>query len=232
MIGMPTFNVNSVDWDELYRGEASYAPGSPGWNIGELQPEIAELERQGLFRSPVLDSGCGVGETTLSLAAKGYETVGLDLSAAAIDLAKQTARERNLTAQFAVADLTRTTGYENFFNTIIDGLVFHCLPDELRHPYMNSMTSALKPGGTFVALVFAVEAFPTDIDFGPNPFTERELRAVVGDHLIVDDIWPARAWVNVPAALPAGFEYRDVIIGSDGHVQLPSWIVTAHRKPT
>ena len=63
-------------------------------------------------------------------------------------------------------------------------------------------------------------------------FTESELRTVVGDHLVVDDIRPARAWINVPAALPAGFEYRDVIIGSDGHVQLPSWIVTAHRSRT
>ncbi|MGC7299109.1 SAM-dependent methyltransferase, partial [Mycobacteroides abscessus subsp. massiliense] len=37
---MPTFDVNSVDWDELYRGEAAYAPGDPGWNIGEMQPEL------------------------------------------------------------------------------------------------------------------------------------------------------------------------------------------------
>lgn len=227
---MPTFNVNTVDWDELYRGEASYAPGNPGWNIGELQPEIAELERQGLFRSPVLDSGCGVGTTTLALASKGYATVGLDLSAAAISLAERTAHERNLAAEFAVADLTKSTGYSQFFNTIVDGLVFHCLPHELRHAYIDSMTRALKPGGTFIALVFAAEAFPPNADFGPNSFTEDELRSVVGDHLIIDEIRPARAWINVPAVLPAGFEYRNVIIGSDGHARLPSWIVTAHRK--
>jgi len=129
---MPTFDVNTVNWDELYNGEASYAPGNPGWNIGDLQPELAALERQGRFRSPVLDSGCGVGVTTLALAGKGYEVVGLDLSASAIEQAKRAAAGRGLGAKFGVADLAKTTGYESYFYTVIDGLVFHCLPEELR----------------------------------------------------------------------------------------------------
>lgn len=226
---MPTFNVNSVDWDELYRGEAAYAPGTPGWNIGDLQPELAALEREGLFRSPVLDAGCGVGVTALSLAAKGYEIVGLDLSASAVEQAKRTAHDRGLTVKFAVADLSKLTGYESHFNTIVDGLVFHCLPLELREPYVTSMTRALRPGGKFFALVFATEAFPPNADFGPKPFSEKELRDVVGKHLSVDEVRPARSWINVPATLPEGFEYRNVTIGSDGRAQLPSWIVAAHR---
>ncbi|MGB1223704.1 MAG: SAM-dependent methyltransferase, partial [Mycobacterium sp.] len=32
-----------------------------------------------------------------------------------------------------------------------------------------------------------------------------------------------------PKSLPAGFEYRNITIGSDGHAQLPSWLVSAHR---
>lgn len=168
----------------------------------------------------------------MSLVRKGYDAVGLDVSPAAIGLAERTAQEKKLAVKFAVADLTKSTGYKQFFNTIIDGLVFHCLPHELRHAYVDSMTRALRPGGTFIALVFAAEAFPPDVDFGPNPFTEEELRAVVGDHLIIDEIRAARSWINVPAVLPAGFEYRNVTIGSDGHAQLPSWIVIAHRKRT
>lgn len=228
---MPTFNVDSVDWDELYRGEAAYAPGSPGWNIGELQPELAALERQGLFRSPVLDSGCGVGVTSLALAAKGYETVGLDLCATAIAQARQTAQEHAVVVRFAVADLAKSTGYENHFNTVIDGLVFHCLPLDLREGYVESIARALAPGGKFFALVFANEAFPPGADFGPKSFSEKELRDIVGKHLDVDEVRPARSWINVPPTLPEGFEYRNVTIGSDGRAQLPSWIVIAHRAP-
>lgn len=226
---MPTFNVNTVDWDELYNGEASYAPGTPGWNIGDLQPELAALERQHRFRSPVLDSGCGVGVTTLALAAKGYDAVGLDLSASAIAQAKRAAAERGLDAEFGVADLSRTTGYDSYFNTVIDGLVLHCLPEKLREGYVESSTRALRPRGRFFALVFSTDAFPPNADFGPRPFTETQLREVVSRHLVVDEVRPARAWVNMPGTLPDGFEYRNVTIGSDGRVQLPSFLVSAHR---
>jgi SAM-dependent methyltransferase len=226
---MPTFNVQDVDWDELYNGEAPYAPGNPGWNIGELQPEFAALERRGLFRSPVLDSGCGVGVTTLMLAKKGYEVVGLDVSVSAIDQARRAADKAALPTIFRVADLTKSTGYEEYFNTILDGLVFHCLPEPMREGYIASSALALKPGGTFVALVFAAEAFPPGAEFGPRSFTKKQLRSVVSKHLTVSDVRPARSWINVPKTLPEGFEYRNVTIGSDGRAQLPSWMVIAHR---
>lgn len=227
---MPTFNVNAVNWDELYRGEARYAPGNPGWNIGELQPEIAALCRQGRFKSPILDSGCGVGLTTLALAVEGYAAVGLDLSSHAIEKARQSATQLGLDVVFNTADLSSDTGYQSYFNTVIDGLVFHCLPLNLREDYVRTLARALKPGGKFFALVFSSEAFPVNTEFGPRPFTQQELSDVVGQHLAVDEVRSARAWVETPSQLPEGFEYRNVIIGSDGRAQLPAWLITAHRN--
>lgn len=227
---MPTFNVNSVDWDELYRGEADYAPGEPGWNIGEMQPEIAAIHHQGRLKSPILDSGCGVGVVALTLAGYGYDVVGLDLSANAVDKARTAAGRLGLTALFDVADLSVDNGYENHFNTVIDSLVFHSIPQEARDGYIRSTARALKQGGRFFTLVFATEAFPLEATFGPRPFTEKQLRDTLGKHLVVDEVRAARAWINVPRTLPEGFEYRNVTIGSDGRAQLPAWLASTHRE--
>ncbi len=95
-------------------------------------------------------------------------------------------------AEFRVADLSKTTGYDSYFDTVIDGLVFHCLPETLRDAYIESSAQALRPGGRFFALAFSTEAFPPDADFGPRPFNETQLREIVSGHLVVGEIRPAR----------------------------------------
>ncbi len=165
-----------------------------------------------------------------ALAGHGYRVVGLDLSSGAIEKAKKAAEPLALDVVFDTADLTSDIGYRDHFNTVIDGLVFHCLPAQIRGDYVRSLARSLKPGGRFFALVFATEAFPPNSEFGPRPFTEQQLRDVVGRHLVVDEVRRARAWVNVPGQLPEGFEYRNVTIGSDGRAQLPAWLVSAHRS--
>jgi 2-polyprenyl-3-methyl-5-hydroxy-6-metoxy-1,4-benzoquinol methylase len=71
------------DWDSEYREQGRFE-GPPPWNIGEPQPELAALIEAGKFRSDVLDAGCGFEELSLTLAAKGYTVVGIDLTPTAI----------------------------------------------------------------------------------------------------------------------------------------------------
>ena len=47
-----------MDWDDAYQEQGPFT-GPPPWNIGEPQPELAVLHREGKFRSDVLDTGCG-----------------------------------------------------------------------------------------------------------------------------------------------------------------------------
>jgi 2-polyprenyl-3-methyl-5-hydroxy-6-metoxy-1,4-benzoquinol methylase len=61
-----------MDWDAAYRNEVFGGP--PPWNIGEPQPAIAELIRLGKLRSEMLDAGCGVGDTSIELAAQGRDS--------------------------------------------------------------------------------------------------------------------------------------------------------------
>src|SRR5829696_9870126 len=98
-----------LDWDSVYRQEGAFE-GPPPWNIGEPQPELAQLIREGKIRSDVLDAGCGYAELSLALAADGYTVVGIDLTPTAVAAATEAAQDRALmNATFVQDDITSFT---------------------------------------------------------------------------------------------------------------------------
>src|SRR5262249_8972087 len=66
-VGMPEV----MDWDRAYRQESGFDGPRP-WNIGEPQPPLAELIKQGKVRSDVLDAGCGYAELSLATSGLGH----------------------------------------------------------------------------------------------------------------------------------------------------------------
>lgn len=216
-----------MDWDSAYRGEGGF-DGPPPWNIGEPQPELAALHREGRFRSDVLDAGCGHAELSLALAADGYTVVGLDLSPTAIAAADRAAQERGLaTASFAQADITAFTGYDGRFNTVVDSTLFHSLPVEGRDGYLRSIHRAAAPGASYFVLVFAAGAFPAELETKPHEVTEDELREAVSQHWEVDEIRPAFIHANMPDIpnTPPLPHDRD----EKGRVKMPAFLLSAHK---
>ena len=183
------------DFDPAYRGEAAeFSGGRPPWSLGEPQPEIAALIDQGKIQGDVLDAGCGEAALSLHMAALGHNTVGLDASPTAIELAKAEAARQGLTnASFEVADISAFTGYDGRFNTIVDSTLFHSMPVELRDGYQRSIVRAAAPGASYFVLVFDRNGMP---DGPANPVTEDELRDVVSRYWVIDEIRPARIHAN------------------------------------
>lgn len=211
------------DFDAAYREDSVFddKQGVP-WNIGEPQPPLRELIDAGRVSGPALDAGCGVAETALYLAARGYEAVGLDSSAAAVEQARASAAERGLTAEFEVADITDFAGYDGRFRTVLDSTLLHSLPVELRDAYLRSIARAAAPGAQLHMLVFSAEArFP---DHGaPNKMTEDELREAVARHWTVDSLQP-----SVITTLFAPVEADNVTWDERGRAQLPAFLLSAH----
>jgi SAM-dependent methyltransferase len=219
-----------MDWDSAYRQEGAFE-GPPPWNIGEPQPELAELIRAGKVRSDVLDAGCGYAELSLALAADGYTVVGIDLTPTAIAAANRAAQERNLsTASFAQADITAFTGYDGRFNTIIDSTLFHSLPVEGRDGYLRSVHRAAAPGAAFYILVFAKGAFPAEMEPKPNEVDEDELREAVSKYWEIDEIRPAHIHANAIEIPDAPFEMPSHELDDKGRVKFPAFLLTAHKS--
>ena len=136
------------------------APGSPGdlyatrppWDIGRPQPAFASLAGTGAITGRVLDAGCGTGEHKLMAAGLGLDAAGIDLSAAALRIAEQKARQQGLTARFLRPDALQLAGLGETFTTVLDCGLFHLFSDDNQAAYTRGLRSALIPGGRYFML--------------------------------------------------------------------------------
>jgi len=187
---------------ELHDFDASYATGTPPWDIGRPQPAFDRLARTGGLAGRVLDVGCGTGEHALLAASLGREATGLDLSPRAIELAKQKAANRSLQVRFLVWDALRLPELDEQFDTVLDCGLFHVFDDDDRERFVRSLAVVVPVGGRYHMLCFS-DRQPGD--WGPRRVAEQEIRASFATGWTVDSIEPtviditidpagARAW--------------------------------------
>ncbi len=130
----PRFEWNAADY-------AAHSSGQLVW-AREL---IDKLDLQGW--ESVLDLGCGDGKVTALLAKavlKG-QVLGIDISSAMIDLARDRyplSKHTNLT--FQVLDAVELP-FDNHFDVIFSNAVLHWVPDQM--PVLMSTKKALRPNG-------------------------------------------------------------------------------------
>jgi SAM-dependent methyltransferase len=168
--------------------------GTPPWDIGRPQPAFVELEAERRIESPVLDVGCGTGETALFLAERRHDVVGVDLIARAIDRARHKAHERKLHVDFRVGDALALAGLGRRFRTVIDSAVFHVFDDSERVRYVRSLAEVLEEGGFYFMLVFS-DAEPADWG-GPRRIRREEIEAAFGSGWAIESIVPHRIETN------------------------------------
>ena len=168
--------------------DESYA-GRPPWDIGRPQSVFQALADAGEFHGRFLDAGCGTGEHTLMAARIGLDATGIDFAPAAIALAQGKARERGAPARFLVHDALQLASLDGPFDTVLDSGLFHCFNDADRRAYVESLKSAVAPGGRYFMACFS-DRQPGD--WGPRRVTEGEIRANFADGWRIDSIEPAQ----------------------------------------
>ena len=126
------------------------------WDTGIAPPEIVALAER-LPPGRALDLGCGTGTSTLFLAARGWDAVGIDFAPTAIRHARRRARATPLAsgrATFHVADVTRLDFLEGPFDLLVDVGCLHALPETGQRAYATHLARLARPGATLAMYVF------------------------------------------------------------------------------
>lgn len=173
-------------WDDSYRD------GPAGWQIGMPQPAVVRLGEAGAFSGAVLDAGCGSGENTVHIASLGppvRTVLGVDVAETALEMARRTAADRSVEADFAIADALDLGRLGGSFDTVLDCGLFHTFDAEERPRYVAGLAAITRPGGVLRLLCLSDTGPGVP---GPHPVSRAEIASAFGDGWSIESIEPGR----------------------------------------
>jgi len=110
---------------------------------------------------PVLELGCGTGRVLLELARTGAETVGIDLSAAMIERAREHAIAEELNVTLALADLRNFNLGQTFQLVLMPfNVLNHLLDDDSLERMFHTIARHMTPDSRLV-----IDTFQPSLDF-------------------------------------------------------------------
>ncbi|MBF0316429.1 MAG: methyltransferase domain-containing protein [Oligoflexia bacterium] len=97
--------------------------------------------------SKILDLGCGGGRDAIYMAQQGFSVSGIDLSAAAVEIAQRRAIDLNTTVDWRVGNVLNLPFANNSFEMITDRACFHHISHQDRTQYAIEVSRILSVGG-------------------------------------------------------------------------------------
>ena len=180
----------SSDWFNpiaAHLGKAYWAPDTGrvmAFTKGTEQEIDFIVETLGLAPAArILDVGCGPGRHSLALSRRGFEVLGVDLSGAFIELARDAAEADRLPARFEVLDVRELAATDEFDATIClcqGGFGLLGGIDEV--DVFGRMVRAIRPGGAIAVsafhVAFAVRHLEAGEEFDPATGVMHEVATV------------------------------------------------------
>lgn len=186
-----------TDW------ESCYIEGNTPWDKGAPSPPLsAWVQAHPQLQGRALVPGCGIGHDVVFLAEAGYESVGVDLSATAVQRA--TATHPGHASRFVLGDLfALPEAWKGSFDFIFEHTCLCALPPQLRLAYAETVGQLLRPGGLLVGVWFIEPEMDPGESGPPFGISLEELSA----------LFPLHAWAveedYIPEQAYAGREKRE-----------------------
>jgi 2-polyprenyl-3-methyl-5-hydroxy-6-metoxy-1,4-benzoquinol methylase len=141
-------------WEQVYTTKPS---DSVSWFQEHADQSLRLIHKTGLDKdAAIIDVGGGASILVDELAAEGYtDLTVLDLSAAALSVAKQRLGKQADAVHWMEGDITRAEFPTHRFDIWHDRAVFHFLTDPAdRNAYVERVVRAVRPGGHVIIATF------------------------------------------------------------------------------
>jgi cyclopropane fatty-acyl-phospholipid synthase-like methyltransferase len=194
--------------------ENAYAGRVP-WDIGKPQAPLAAVADR--VTSPVLDAGCGTGDTALFFAARGDKVTGIDFVAEAIRRARSKAVELGLAVEFLVKDALTLGDWGERFASVIDSGLFHVFSLDDRRRYVQGLSQVIEQGGLLFLMCGSAEE-PREVI--PR-VSRQELYDAFAEGWEVESVQPVRYEFN------PDYKFTDVTFSEGG---AKGWFAVIRRK--
>jgi len=169
---------------------ASVYDAAAPWDIGVPQPALTQLIAEFPLAEPVLDVGSGQGDLSIWIARQGLKVLGVEFVPAAVELAQERAAslpaELAGNVEFRIADALRPSALGLQFGSIVDSGFYHLFEPQQCERFAAEVGAALRPGGRYYLLAFAVDLPSPDV---PRGITDAELQR----HFAARDRWKTLA---------------------------------------
>jgi ubiquinone/menaquinone biosynthesis C-methylase UbiE len=182
--------VNSkTHWEHIYETKA---PTQVSWYQTHAQLSFQFIQRTGIQPTDhIIDVGGGTSPLVDDLLAAGFQHVTvLDISAAALDLARQRLGARATKVNWLEADITQADLSAQIYAVWHDRAVFHFLTQaDDRQRYVQQVQHAVKSGGHVIIATFALDGPQECSGLNVVRYSPESLQHEFGDDFeLVDDL--------------------------------------------
>lgn len=173
-------------WEQIY---ASRSPEEVSWYQTDPRSSLRLIDDADIGRDdPLIDVGGGASTLVDHLLEAGYARLAvLDISAAALDQARERLGDRAGRVEWLQADITEFVA-PHPFRLWHDRAVFHFLTDPAdQHRYVHNLDAALVPGGHLIMATFAVGGPEKCSGLPIVQYDAERLCAVLGPKFVLED---------------------------------------------
>ncbi|MBI3773934.1 MAG: class I SAM-dependent methyltransferase [Gammaproteobacteria bacterium] len=172
-------------WETVYQTKATT---EVSWYAQHLELSLRLIREVAMPGSHIIDIGGGAATLVDDLLAVGYQHLTvLDISATALEKAKQRLGDKAAQVRWLKADITQASLPNQTYDVWHDRAVLHFLTEETdRTAYVKNLRASLKPGGHVIIGTFALDGPEKCSGLDVKRYDAKAMQALLGEDFVLE----------------------------------------------